>query len=50
MSLPRRSRTRFRRVASLGVLVASAMIALGNPGIDLLFVGGRFSAADGGPA
>lgn len=35
------------RVASLGVLVASAMIALGNPAIDLLFVGGRFSAADG---
>jgi putative peptidoglycan lipid II flippase len=34
------------RVACLGLLVASAMVALGKPAIDLLFVGGRFSAAD----
>lgn len=35
------------RVAALGLLVASAMIALGNPVIELVFVGGHFSRADG---
>jgi putative peptidoglycan lipid II flippase len=34
------------RVAALGLLVASAMIALGTPGIELVFVGGRFSRTD----
>ena len=34
------------RVVSLGLLVASAMIALGQPAIDLVFAGGRFSSAD----
>jgi putative peptidoglycan lipid II flippase len=34
------------RVTCMGLLAASAMIALGKPAIDLLFVGGRFSAAD----
>ncbi len=34
------------RVASLGLLTASGMIALGWPAIDLVFTGGRFSAAD----
>jgi len=34
------------RVASLGLLVASLMVALGWPAIDLVFTGGRFSAAD----
>jgi len=34
------------RVASLGLLAASAMVALGWPAIDLVFTGGRFSAAD----
>jgi putative peptidoglycan lipid II flippase len=34
------------RVASLGLLAASGMIALGWPAIDLVFTGGRFSAAD----
>jgi putative peptidoglycan lipid II flippase len=34
------------RVASLGLLAASAMIALGRPAIDLVMTGGRFSAAD----
>ena len=34
------------RVASLGLLAASGMIALGVPIIDLVFTGGRFSAAD----
>lgn len=34
------------RVACLGLLVASAMIALGKPAIDLVFTGGRFTAAD----
>jgi putative peptidoglycan lipid II flippase len=34
------------RVVSLGLLAASAMVALGWPAIDLLFTGGRFSAAD----
>ncbi len=36
------------RVAALSLLAASAMIALGKPMIDLVFVGGRFSAADAG--
>ncbi len=35
------------RVASLGLLAASAMIVLGRPVIDLVFTGGRFSVADG---
>ena len=34
------------RVAALGLLAASGMIALGGPLIDLLFTGGRFSAHD----
>ena len=34
------------RVACLGLLVGSAMVALGLPLIDLVFTGGRFSAAD----
>ena len=34
------------RVACMGLLAASAMIALGKPAIDLVFTGGRFSAAD----
>ena len=34
------------RVASLGLLCASGMVALGWPAIDLVFTGGRFSAAD----
>jgi putative peptidoglycan lipid II flippase len=34
------------RVTCMGLLAASAMIALGKPAIDLLFVGGRFSASD----
>lgn len=34
------------RVASLGLLVASIMVALGWPGIDLIFTGGRFSPED----
>jgi len=34
------------RVASLGLLVASGMVALGQPAIDLVFTGGRFSHAD----
>jgi putative peptidoglycan lipid II flippase len=34
------------RVASLGLLAASAMIALGKPIIDLIFIGGRFTTAD----
>jgi putative peptidoglycan lipid II flippase len=34
------------RVASLGLLAASGMIALGQPAIDLVFTGGRFSSAD----
>jgi putative peptidoglycan lipid II flippase len=33
------------RVASLGLLAASVMIALGRPAIDLVFTGGRFSSA-----
>jgi len=34
------------RVAAMGVLVASAMIALGTPAIDLVFTGGQFTRAD----
>lgn len=34
------------RVACLGLLVASGMIVLGEPMIDLVFTGGRFSGAD----
>jgi putative peptidoglycan lipid II flippase len=34
------------RVACMGLLVASAMVALGKPTIDLVFTGGRFSAAE----
>jgi putative peptidoglycan lipid II flippase len=34
------------RVAALGLLVASGMVALGKPAIDLVFTGGRFSGAD----
>jgi putative peptidoglycan lipid II flippase len=34
------------RVACLGLLVASLMVALGLPMVDLIFVGGRFSSAD----
>jgi putative peptidoglycan lipid II flippase len=34
------------RVAALGLLVASGMVALGKPAIALVFTGGRFSVAD----
>ncbi|MGD0729786.1 MAG: lipid II flippase MurJ [Terracidiphilus sp.] len=34
------------RVAALGLLAASGMMALGRPAIDLVFTGGRFSSAD----
>ena len=34
------------RVSCLGVLCASAMVSLGLPLVDLIFVGGRFSAID----
>ncbi len=34
------------RVACLGLLVASGMVSLGLPLIELVFVGGKFSAAD----
>jgi putative peptidoglycan lipid II flippase len=34
------------RVASLGILIASGMVTLGLPLIDLVFTGGRFTAAD----
>jgi putative peptidoglycan lipid II flippase len=34
------------RVSSLGLLAASGMMAMGWPAIDLVFTGGRFSAAD----
>jgi putative peptidoglycan lipid II flippase len=34
------------RVASLGLLTASAMVALGQPAIDLAFTGGRFTPTD----
>jgi len=34
------------RVTALGLLVASGMVVLGQPMIDLFFTGGRFSSAD----
>lgn len=34
------------RVSALGLLFASGMVALGQPAIDLVFTGGRFSAAE----
>ncbi len=34
------------RVACMGLLASSGMIALGRPLIELIFVGGRFSASD----
>jgi len=34
------------RVASLGLLAASGMVALGAPAIDLVFTGGRFTTRD----
>lgn len=34
------------RVASLGILVASGMVALGAPMVELLFLGGRFTVGD----
>jgi putative peptidoglycan lipid II flippase len=34
------------RVASLGLLASSMMVALGLPAIELIYLGGRFSAAD----
>ena len=34
------------RVASLGLLAASAMVALAGPLVGVLFIGGRFSPAD----
>jgi putative peptidoglycan lipid II flippase len=34
------------RVSCLGLLAASAMVALGKPLIDLFFTGGRFSSSD----
>jgi putative peptidoglycan lipid II flippase len=34
------------RVAALGLLVASGMVALAAPLVELLFMGGRFSAGD----
>jgi putative peptidoglycan lipid II flippase len=34
------------RVAALGLLVASMMVALGLPAFELIYLGGRFSAAD----
>jgi putative peptidoglycan lipid II flippase len=34
------------RVAALGLLAASAMVALAVPLVDLLFIGGRFSLGD----
>jgi putative peptidoglycan lipid II flippase len=34
------------RVAALGLLVASGMVALAGPLVELLFLGGRFSAID----
>lgn len=34
------------RVSALGLLVASGMIALARPLVELIFLGGRFSAAD----
>jgi putative peptidoglycan lipid II flippase len=34
------------RVAALGLLVASGMVSLGAPLVELLFLGGRFSSGD----
>jgi putative peptidoglycan lipid II flippase len=34
------------RVAALGLLIASGMVALAPPLVELLFLGGRFSSAD----
>jgi putative peptidoglycan lipid II flippase len=34
------------RVSAMGLLVASGMVTLGQPLIDLVFTGGRFAAAD----
>lgn len=34
------------RVAALGLLAASMMVALGLPAVELIYLGGRFSAAD----
>ena len=34
------------RVAALGILAASGMVALAQPLVELLFLGGRFSARD----
>lgn len=34
------------RVSSLGILAASGMVALAEPTVELLFLGGRFSAGD----
>jgi putative peptidoglycan lipid II flippase len=34
------------RVSCMGFLVGSSMVVLGQPAIDLVFTGGRFSAAD----
>jgi putative peptidoglycan lipid II flippase len=34
------------RVAALGLLAASMMVTLGLPAIELIYLGGRFSAAD----
>jgi len=34
------------RVACLGILAASVMVSLGLPMVELIFVGGRFKAAD----
>ncbi|HVZ83687.1 MAG TPA: murein biosynthesis integral membrane protein MurJ [Terracidiphilus sp.] len=34
------------RVACMGLLAASGMVALGRPLIELIFVGGRFSSSD----
>jgi putative peptidoglycan lipid II flippase len=34
------------RVAALGLLIASGMVALAAPLVELLFLGGRFSSAD----
>ncbi|MDR3724941.1 MAG: lipid II flippase MurJ [Terracidiphilus sp.] len=36
------------RLAALGLLISSCMIALGKPTIELFLVGGRFSKADAG--
>jgi len=39
-------RTRYRAMAALGLLAASGMITLGQPAIDLVFTGGRFTSSD----